>query len=217
MATPAFQEMPPPMRAATAPLMLASMMFGQQHEAAVRRAGVVDQGGGLAAALFQRIISSRSGAIVSVHEHEDTFSFIRHADGKIHLAVESMFQAIGALREEAATGGPGRDRVFPLILSAGERRSSNATTNYRDPKWRAIDAAGALRIHQSDATALGVTDGDLVRCESRSGAILVTAQVDDTVQPGAVSLPHGFGLQATSDNGERVAHGPLLNMLSADH
>jgi anaerobic selenocysteine-containing dehydrogenase len=215
MATPPFQLMPPPMRAATAPLMMASMMFVEQHEAAVRRAGVVDAGDGLAAALFQRIVSSPSGAIISVHEYEDTFSFIRHADGLIHLAVEPMFHAIGALRAEAAAGGPRRDDAFPLMLSAGERRSSNATTNYRDPRWRTIDPAGVLRIHRVDATPLGIGDGDAVRCESRTGAILVTAKIDDTVLPGAVSLPHGFGLKSTSDNGERVAHGPLINLLSA--
>jgi len=215
MATPPFQQMPPSMRTATAPLLMASMMFVAQHEAAVRRAGVVDEGDGLAAALFTRIISSPSGAVISVHEYEDTFSFIRHPDGKVHLAVEPMFQAVSDLRAEAAAGGPRRDEAFPFTLCAGERRSSNANTNYRDPSWRTKDSAGALRIHPSDAASLGIGDGDLVHCESRTGTVSATAKVDDTVQPGAVSLPHGFGLGYTSDTGERRVHGPLINVLSA--
>jgi anaerobic selenocysteine-containing dehydrogenase len=218
MASPPFQEMPPLMRTATAPLMMASMMFVAQHEAAVRRAGVEDEGQGLAAALFKRIVSSPSGAVISAHEYEDTFTFIRHQDGRIHLAVEPMFPSIKALRAEALAGGPQRDEAYPLMLSAGERRSSNANTNYRNPAWRSIDPQGVLRIHHRDAERIGIGNGDLVRCESRTGSVLVTAQVDDTVQQGALSLPHGFGLRYTSDTGERLTHGPLLNLLSAsDH
>jgi anaerobic selenocysteine-containing dehydrogenase len=153
-----------------------------------------------------------------VHEYEDTFSFIRHADGKVHLDVEPVFPVITALREEAAAGGVSLDESFPFWLCAGERRSSNATTNYRDPRWRSIDPSGVLRIHRSDAATLGIQDGDLVRCESRTGAVEATASLDDTVRVGAVTLPHGFGLKATSDDGRRVAHGPLINLLTAsDH
>ena len=208
MAMPPFQEMPPPMRAATAPLMMASMMFVQQHEAAVRRAGVVDQGEGLAAALFKRIISSRSGAVISVHECEDTFSFIRHADGKIHLAIPLMFQAIGALREEAAAGGPGCDRAFPLILSAGERRSSNATTNYRDPRWRTIDPAGALRIpkamrpHSASRTANSCAASP-DRARSWSQRVSMTRC---NPAPSACRTGLACGPPQTMASGSRTAH-----------
>ena len=40
----------------------------------------------------------------------------------------------------------GADDAFPLVLSAGERRSSTANTIYRDPAWRKKDQQGALRI-----------------------------------------------------------------------
>jgi anaerobic selenocysteine-containing dehydrogenase len=215
LAMPAFERVPPAMRLATAPLLIASTMFVQQHEAAVRRAGVVDEGEGLAAALFERIISSPSGAVISVHEYEDTFGFIRHADGRIHLAIGPMFAALAALRAEAAAGGPARDAAFPFLLSAGERRSSNATTSYRDPAWRVHDRDGALRISRQDAERLAIADGDPVSVESRVGAVVATARVDDTMQPGALSLPHGFGLKYTSADGTRVPHGPLVNLLSA--
>jgi len=101
LATAAFAEMPRAASLATAPLLMASMMFVDEHEAAVRRAGVVDEGEGLATALFKRIITSPSGAVISVHEYEDTFRFIRHPDGRIHLAIEPMLEALAALGAEA--------------------------------------------------------------------------------------------------------------------
>src|SRR5205814_938651 len=136
-------------------------------------------------------------------------------DTKIHLAVEEMFSDIAALRAEADAGGPTPDAAYPLTLCAGERRSSNATTNYRDPAWRAVDTGGALRIHRDDAVRFGIADGDAVVCESRAGSVRATAQYDDSVQRGAVSLPHGFGLKYTDADGKRVSHGPLINLLSS--
>ncbi len=215
---PPLQAMPPDMRAAVAPLLMVSMGFVQQHKDAVLRAGVKDEGDGLAAALFKRIVTSPSGAVISVHEYEDTFSFIKHPDGKIHMAVEEMFPWFAQLRAEADQGGVVRDPEFPFMLSAGERRSSNATTNYRDPAWRRVDHEGALRLHADDAARLGVQDGDHVLCESKTGAIVVRARLDGSMLPGSVSLPHGFGLKYTNDRGERVPHGPLINLLtSSDH
>jgi anaerobic selenocysteine-containing dehydrogenase len=217
MQSPPFQQMPAPMRAATAPLMMASMMYVQKHEAAVRRAGVNDEGDGLAAALFRRIVSSPSGATISLHEYADSFSFITHQDSRIHLGVEPMLVELTALEAEAASGGTA-DPAYPFMLCAGERRSSNATTNYRHPSWRSIDTAGVLRVHRADADAMAIRDGDAVICESRRGRITATALVDDTVRPGVVSLPHGFGLKYTAEDGTRVQHGPLINLLSSsDH
>jgi anaerobic selenocysteine-containing dehydrogenase len=213
MEAPPVQALPEGMRKAAAPLLFASMQFVEQHQDAVIRAGITDDGHGLAAALFKRIVSSPSGTIISRHNYEDAFSFIRHADGKIHLAVPLMFEWLEQLKAERAAPGPTPD--FPFVLCAGERRSSNATTNYRDPAWRAVDPAGMLRIHREDAARLGVGDGDFVECESRAGRIVAQARLDDTVLPGVLSLPHGFGLRYTTVAGERAAHGPLINLLTA--
>jgi anaerobic selenocysteine-containing dehydrogenase len=215
---PALQAMPPEMRAAVAPLLMVSLGFAEQHRDAVVRAGITDEGEGLAAALFKRIVTSPSGAVISLHEYEDTFSFIRHPDGKIHMAVAEMLAWIDQLRAEADAGGGARDPDYPFVLCAGERRSSNATTNYRNPAWRRVDQAGAMRLHADDAARLGVQDGDLVLCESRNGSLVAQAQLDGTVLPGSVSLPHGFGLKYTNEHGERIPHGPLINLLtSSDH
>jgi anaerobic selenocysteine-containing dehydrogenase len=50
-----------------------------------------------------------------------------------------------------------------------------------------------LLMHPLDAEAKGIISGDSVELRSRSGAIVVPAEVTDAVMPGVVSLPHGFG------------------------
>lgn len=215
--SPPVLRLPPAFQAAAAPLLMASYGFVERHRDAVLRAGIVDKGEGLAVALFDRMVTSPSGAVISVHEYEESFSFIRHPDGTIHLDVDEMFPWMDDLRREAAAG-PRIDDDYPFILSAGERRSSNATTNYRNPEWRKVDPKGAMRIDPGDAARLGLADDDLVVCESRTGRIEAHVMVDTSVQAGCLSLPHGFGLKYTGADGKRIAHGPPINLLTAsDH
>jgi anaerobic selenocysteine-containing dehydrogenase len=208
------QSVPLDLRRAAAPILMACMGFAQQHPAAIQRAGIQENGKGLAVSLFERIVSSPSGAIISMHEYEDTFSFIRHADGKIHLNVDLMMQLMDELRQEA-DHGPVLDQEYPFILSAGERRSSNATTTYRNPAWRKTDSKGSMIINPEDAKRLGLSEGDLAICESRQGTISVYARIDDGIRAGCVSVPHGFGLKYAESDGKRTMHGPRINLLTA--
>jgi anaerobic selenocysteine-containing dehydrogenase len=154
----------------------------------VERAGIRDEGAGIAEALFQRILNSPSGTLISVHNYEDTWSFIKHTDGKIHLAIPQMIDEIRKLAPELA------DAEYPLVLQAGERRSYNANTIYREKSWRKQDSEGALKVHPEDARRLDLLDGGLAWCESPRAAVCVRVAVNEEVRPGLVSLPHGFGM-----------------------
>jgi anaerobic selenocysteine-containing dehydrogenase len=84
------------------------------------------------------------------------------------------------------------------VLSAGERRTSTAMTLIRDPAWRKRDPHGALRIRPADAAALGLADGDTAEVTTRRARCAAPIEITDTMRPGHVSLPNGYGL----------AHGP---------
>jgi anaerobic selenocysteine-containing dehydrogenase len=197
--------------AAAAALWFAARVYAEKHEAAVRRAGIVDQGAGLGEELFRRILTAPSGTLLSVHEYDDVWTMIRHDDGRIHLAIPELLDEVSLLEAERL-----RDEAFPLVLTAGERRSYNANTIYRDPKWRKDDPDGALKVHPSDAKALALTDGSRAVCESRKGSVEVRVKITDTVQPGLVTLPHGYGLEHPDPaSGLRRASGPALNVLTA--
>lgn len=191
--------------AAAAPFWFTSHLYARRHKAAVRRAGHRGVGLGLGESLFRAILESRSGALISEHEYSDTWSFIRHDDGKIHLHVPEMASAIEALRSE-----PPAASAFPLVLIAGERRAYNANTIYRNPAWRKQDPDGALTIHPSDADLLGLFDGDRAMCRSANGAIVVTIKRSDAIRPGVVTLPHGYGMRYRASD----PIGPAINRLT---
>ncbi|MEN8133506.1 MAG: molybdopterin dinucleotide binding domain-containing protein, partial [Pseudomonadota bacterium] len=85
---------------------------------------------------------------------------------------------------------------------------------FRDPNWRKGDFDGALRIHPQDAERFQLGDGVRASCESERGSVTVRVKVCDSVLPGVVTLPHGYGLDYPDTNGERKAHGPLINLLT---
>ncbi len=198
-----------PERAQAAALVwgLCQNFIARYGKACVERAGIKDAGAGLAEALFQRIWHSPSGTLVSVHEYEDTWSFLKHADGKIHLAIPEMHGEIRTLAPES------KDAEYPLILQAGERRSYNANTIYREQAWRKQDAEGALKIHPTDAQRLSLEDGGRAWCESPRAAVCVRVAIIDDVPPGLVSLPHGFGM-FDGDATSATRSGPAINFLT---
>ncbi|MBC7563937.1 MAG: molybdopterin-dependent oxidoreductase [Gemmatimonadaceae bacterium] len=50
-----------------------------------------------------------------------------------------------------------------------------------------------LLMHPDDAAARALCDGNEVRITSRVGVVVVPLEVTDSVMPGVVSLPHGWG------------------------
>ncbi|WP_433228231.1 molybdopterin oxidoreductase family protein [Actinomadura formosensis] len=50
-----------------------------------------------------------------------------------------------------------------------------------------------LQLNPADADRLGVGAGDPVRVTSRTGTVEAVAEPTDTLMPGVVSLPHGWG------------------------
>lgn len=189
-------------------------MFVRRYGAdCVRRAGIEDRGNGMAEALFDRIFSSASGTLISRHEYDETWQFLAHPDRKIHLAIGELLDEIRVLEPL-----PSNDE-FPLVLLAGERRSFNANTIYRQEQWRKRDPDGALKIHPQDAAGQGLQDGDWVSCKSVRGEVTARLQLSDEMRRGVVSLPNGYGMEEPADNGDRPKKtGPALNQLtSADH
>ena len=162
--------------------------------------------------LFQAIIDNPQGIIFSVDPYEETWSRMVHADQKVSLVVDELVPELQGLADEVMAE-PSID--FPLVLSAGERRSSTANTIMRDPEWRKKDKDGALRISLADASALGVEDGSRVRVVTRAGEAETVAEVSETMRSGHISLPNGFGLEYPDEVGEHRISGIAPNELTS--
>ena len=108
-------------------------------------------------------------------------------DGKIDLAPERITSDVGRL--EASLERPDASLV---LTSRRHVRSNNSWMHNVEVLVRGKDRC-TLLIHPDDAAEAGVTDGELARVSSSSGAVEVPVEVSDQMYPGVVSLPHGWG------------------------
>src|SRR3954469_18043134 len=182
--------------APAAALWGAAQMCAATYPDSVRGAGFEGEGTDLGNALFEAVLRERRGVVFSVDEHEANWAWIRRGrpSGRLDLAIPELLDELAELAGEDDGGDP----EFPFVLSAGERRTNTAMTLIRDPAWRKRDPHGALRISPADAQALGLADGDSAEVTTRRARCTAPIEITDTMRPGHISLPNGYGL----------AHGP---------
>src|SRR5262245_37938472 len=115
--------------------------FVQKNPVAAARAGFDGDPFTAGEKLFDTILSSKTAVVFSDEEHDASWSRVRMEDHRINLAIPELFGELDSL-----AGGPRpRDVEFPLILSAGERRSDTTNTIIRNPASLAKERAGTLR------------------------------------------------------------------------
>jgi formate dehydrogenase len=174
---------------------------------AVARAGHADGN-----ALFEAILQSRSGVTFTVHEYQDDFALIAHADHKIALEMPEMLTEIRNLHAERS---PLTSPDFPIVLSAGERRAYTANDIFRDPGWRKRDADGALRVSVEDAQALGLVAGGRARITTAAGSAEASVEISEAMLPGHAALPNGLGLDFVDEDGHTRVPGVAPNALTS--
>jgi anaerobic selenocysteine-containing dehydrogenase len=174
---------------------------------AVRRAGYADGN-----ALFDAILNGRSGVTFTVHEYEEDFDLISHADRKIAVDMPEMIHEVKTLSDKR----PGLTTPeFPMVLSAGERRPFTANDILRNPAWRKRDTDGALRVSVEDAQALGLVDGGRARITTAAGSAEASVEVSEAMLAGHASLPNGFGLDYIDEEGNVRIPGVAPNSLTS--
>jgi anaerobic selenocysteine-containing dehydrogenase len=191
----------------------AAALWGLAHRCAlrypdaVRRAGHAD-----GEALFEAMLHGRSGVTFTLDDYEHAWDYVSHPDKRIALEIPELLAELRGLRgsEPSYTSDE-----LPLVLSAGERRSSTANTIIRDPAWRKRDAEGALRISPDDAVRLGLGTGSRARVVTAAGSAEAVVVVTDAMQPGHISLPNGQGVDYPDESGRPVLTGVPTNELTS--
>jgi anaerobic selenocysteine-containing dehydrogenase len=109
------------------------------------------------------------------------------ADGRIKLAPPAFVADLARLAAEL-------DAPVPELVVIGRRqlRSNNSWMHNAPRLMRGPDRC-TLMINPHDAQARGIAAGDHVEIRSAVGTVTVPAELTDTLMPGVVSLPHGFG------------------------
>ncbi|GAB2606342.1 dehydrogenase [Paractinoplanes abujensis] len=112
---------------------------------------------------------------------------LRTPSGRIELAFDGLTAETDRLR--AALDRP-RDGL--VLIGRRHLRSNNSWMHNVPALVKGRDRC-TLQIHPADADRLDLRDGDDAQVTSRAGGLAARVEVTDTVMPGVVSLPHGWG------------------------
>ncbi len=129
--------------------------------------------------------------------------------GRVQLAPAPLLADLPRL--ERWLDGP----LAPLVL-IGRRhlRSNNSWMHNLKPLVKGPSRAQLL-IHPLDATARGLSHRGRATVRSRVGEVAVDVEVSESIRPGVVSLPHGFG-HAPGELRTAAGLGPNVNALTDD-
>jgi anaerobic selenocysteine-containing dehydrogenase len=120
---------------------------------------------------------------------------LRTPDGRIQAAPSALLADLArveAALSEAIAGIQGEG--YPLIvIGRRDLRSNNSWMHNLPTLAKGPERCLAL-LHPDDAQAAGVTDGALARlCGAGNRSIVVRVKYSESMRPGVVSVPHGWG------------------------
>ena len=143
--------------------------------------------------VFNKLLAHPEGVLLGQSPTEGNFErHCHHKDGKAHI-----FQAdwLADIRD-LANKPPLPNTDYPFVLNGGLRTGWTANTIVRDPAWRKGKGPHCpIILNPSDAAALGIRDGDLVKLESRRGSVEGPAKLEAATAPGHLCIPNGFGMR----------------------
>lgn len=127
-------------------------------------------------------------------------------------SIEATHDIFGLELDRLATWlGEARPR-FTLI---GRRQlRSNNSWFHNLAKMQHPTRECTAQINPDDAVHLGIETGDLVRVSTQKAAIDIPAEITDTLSPGVVSIPHGWGHGGLTGKLNVAAANPGVNVNS---
>jgi anaerobic selenocysteine-containing dehydrogenase len=138
---------------------------------------------------------------------------LRTPSGQVELCPEPVAADVARLRAVL-------DRPADGLVLVGRRhlRSNNSWMHNVPALMKGRDRC-TLQVHPHDAAALHLADGAQATVASRVGTLTVAVEVTDTIMPGVVSLPHGWGHGAPGTRMPVAAARPGVNsnILTDDH
>ena len=114
-------------------------------------------------------------------------------DKRIKLAPEMLTKALNELKAVISADAHQQPDGFNLLLISRRNLLSNNSWFHNFRRMHTSANRCTLQIHPSDAQVKQIKSGDMVRVVSKTGNIPLEAEVTDSVMPGVVCIPHGWG------------------------
>ncbi|MEX0605016.1 MAG: molybdopterin-dependent oxidoreductase [Marinobacter sp.] len=109
-------------------------------------------------------------------------------DGKINLAPRRYLRDLDRLIARLET--PASDEL--MLIGRRHVRSNNSWMHNSQRLVKGKDRC-TMMIHPTDASRLGLLEGDAAELSTDAGKIVVPVEITEDMMPGVISVPHGWG------------------------
>ena len=117
---------------------------------------------------------------------------LRTADKRIALAPDVLVKDIERVKTRFFTVPAAEDNGHLLLIGRRQLRSNNSWMhNY--PRLLRGKPQCTLMMHPTDAANRDLISGQDVVVRSQIGSIVLPLEITDSIMPGVVSIPHGWG------------------------
>jgi anaerobic selenocysteine-containing dehydrogenase len=131
---------------------------------------------------------------------------LRTPSGRVELAPAPMLADVARLRTRVANPAP------DLVLIGRRQLRSNNSWLHNVPGLVGGTNRCTLHVNPADVERLGLNGQATVR--SAVGELVVEVEPTDTIMPGVVSLPHGWGHAGSTQQVAATHHGVNANALT---
>ena len=117
---------------------------------------------------------------------------LRTPSGMAELAPEPLVADVARLEAALDAIGDGADGAPLVLIGRRQLRSNNSWMHNVDVLVKGRPRC-TLLVHPDDAARNGLVDGAPAEVASRAGAVTIPVEVTESIRPGVVSIPHGWG------------------------
>ena len=144
-------------------------------------------------ALFDAILAHPQGLILSRYTR-DNFSLIKNEDKKLALRIQELDAQLKAATIENELEKLKMPAEYPMILHSGLHHETVINSTLRNPAWNKGRDADAMLVSVSDATRLGIANGETVKITTKASSAELQVEVSKYAAEGVVYIRHGRGL-----------------------
>ncbi|MGW1890967.1 molybdopterin oxidoreductase family protein [Streptomyces sp. NPDC002004] len=131
---------------------------------------------------------------------------LRTRSGRVELLPEPIAEELPRLARALREPSDGL-----VLVGRRHLRSNNSWMHNVRPLTGGSNRC-TLQVHPDDAARLGLADGVAARISGAGGEVTAPVEITDTVRPGVVSLPHGWGHDRPGTRLSVAAQDPGVNV-----
>jgi len=164
---------------------------------------------------FKRLLKYEHGLLTKDHADQQFLDNRMVTEDKlVNLAPDKLMEQTKKLEDDFKEEQQNKQK-FKLITRRAVTTHNSWTHNFEE-FVQGPRVTNYVYMHSKDAENLGLKNGDIVDVNSETATVRLPVKLDDDLSIRTVSLPHGWGHQASGMHIAKKTKGVNVNILAAD-